>query len=73
MGVVGYALDFTQLEEVQQELSSHVAAQSDVLENLAVAVAIYGSDTRLKFYNSAYARLWDADSQWLDSRADFGG
>jgi len=72
MGVVGYALDFTQLEEVQQELSSHVAAQSDVLENLAVAVAIYGSDTRLKFYNSAYARLWDADSQWLDSEPTLG-
>lgn len=72
MGVVGYALDFTQLEEVQQELSSHVAAQSDVLENLAVAVAIYGSDTRLKFYNSAYARLWDADSQWLDTEPTLG-
>lgn len=72
MSVVGYALDFTQLEEVQQELSSHIAAQSDVLENLAVAVAIYGSDTRLKFYNSAYARLWDADSQWLDSEPTLG-
>lgn len=72
MGVVGYAMDFTQLEEVQQELSSHIAAQSDVLENLAVAVAIYGSDTRLKFYNSAYARLWDADSKWLDTEPTLG-
>lgn len=42
------------------------------LENLAVAVAIYGSDTRLKFYNSAYARLWDADSAWLDSEPTLG-
>ncbi|MEP4886809.1 MAG: ATP-binding protein, partial [Alphaproteobacteria bacterium] len=72
MGVIGYAVDFTQLEEVQEELSSHVAAQSDVLENLAVAVAIYGSDTRLKFYNSAYARLWDADPGWLDSEPTLG-
>ena len=71
-GVVGYALDFTHLEEVQEELSSHVAAQSDVLENLAVAVAIYGSDTRLKFYNSAYARLWDADPVWLDTEPTLG-
>jgi len=71
-GVVGYALDFTHLEEVQEELSSHVAAQSDVLENLAVAVAIYGSDTRLKFYNSAYARLWDADPGWLDTEPTLG-
>ncbi len=66
-GFVGYALDFTHLEEVQEELSSHVEAQSDVLENLAVAVAIYGSDTRLKFYNSAYARLWQF------SEADLAG
>ena len=72
MGVVGYARDFTQLEEVQEELSSHIAAQSDVLENLAVAVAIYGSDTRLKFYNSAYARLWDADTGWLDTEPTLG-
>ncbi len=72
LGVIGYAVDFTQLEEVQEELSSHVAAQSDVLENLAVAVAIYGSDTRLKFYNSAYARLWDADPAWLDSEPTLG-
>ncbi|MBO6782662.1 MAG: PAS-domain containing protein [Alphaproteobacteria bacterium] len=72
MGVVGYARDFTQLEEVQEELSSHVAAQSDVLESLAVAVAIYGSDTRLKFYNSAYARLWDADAAWLDTEPTLG-
>lgn len=71
-GVVGYALDFTHLEEVQEELSSHVEAQSDVLENLAVAVAIYGSDTRLKFYNSAYARLWDADPAWLDTEPTLG-
>jgi signal transduction histidine kinase len=72
MGVVGYAVDYTQLEEVQEELSSHIAAQSDVLENLAVAVAIYGSDSRLKFYNSAYARLWDADTGWLDSEPTLG-
>ncbi|MDA0785090.1 MAG: PAS-domain containing protein [Proteobacteria bacterium] len=72
MGVIGYAVDFTQLEEVQEELSSHVAAQSDVLESLAVAVAIYGSDTRLKFYNSAYARLWDAAPAWLDSEPTLG-
>ncbi len=72
MGVVGYAQDVTQLEQVQEELSSHIAAQSDVLENLAVAVAIYGSDTRLKFYNSAYARLWDADTGWLDTEPTLG-
>lgn len=72
MGIVGYATDFTQLENTQQELADHIAAHSDVLENVAVAVAIYGPDTRLKFYNAAYARLWDADTDWLDTEPTIG-
>jgi len=70
--VAGYALDVTQVEGVQQELASHIAAQSEVLENVYAAIAIYGADTRLKFYNSAYARLWDADPVWLDSEPTLG-
>ncbi|MBM3560661.1 MAG: PAS domain-containing protein, partial [Alphaproteobacteria bacterium] len=70
--VAGYAFDVTPLEGVQQELTSHIAAQSEVLENVYAAVAIYGADTRLKFYNSAYARLWDADADWLDSEPTLG-
>lgn len=72
MGIVGYAADFTQLEDIQEELASHVAAHSDVLENVAAAIAIYGPDTRLKFYNAAYARLWDADTVWLDTEPTLG-
>ncbi len=72
MGIVGYAADFTQLESIQEELASHIAAHSDVLENVAAAIAIYGPDTRLKFYNAAYARLWDADTRWLDTEPTLG-
>lgn len=72
MGIVGYAADFTQLEDTQEELASHIAAHSDVLENVAAAIAIYGPDTRLKFYNAAYARLWDADTGWLDTEPTLG-
>ena len=70
--VAGYALDVTQVEGVQQELASHIAAQSEVLENVYAAIAIYGADTRLKFYNRAYASLWDADPVWLDSEPTLG-
>ena len=72
MGIVGYATDFTQLEDIQEELASHISAHSDVLENVAVAIAIYGPDTRLKFYNAAYGRLWDADTDWLDTEPTLG-
>ena len=39
---------------------------------MAAAIAIYGPDTRLKFYNAAYARLWDADTSWLDTEPTLG-
>ncbi len=66
LGMVGYALDHTKLEAAQSELKQHIAAHADVLENVAVAIAIYGPDERLKFHNAAYARLWDMDADWLN-------
>ncbi len=33
------------------------------------AIAIYGADTRLKFFNTAFARLWRLDEAWLRTRA----
>jgi signal transduction histidine kinase len=71
-GLVGFALDVTQLEDLQEDLANHIAANADVLENVAVAIAVYGPDTRLKFYNTAYAKLWDADTDWLDTEPTLG-
>ena len=71
-GLVGFALDVTQLEDVQDDLANHIAANADVLENVAVAIAVYGLDTRLKFYNTAYAKLWDAATDWLDIEPTLG-
>ncbi|RUQ73643.1 PAS domain-containing sensor histidine kinase [Azospirillum doebereinerae] len=63
--VVGYALDLTPLDELRGELNRHLAAHAEVLERLGTAIAIFGADTRLKFFNQAYARLWDLDESWL--------
>ena len=43
-GTAGFAFDLTQLEEVQAELSRHVAGQEVILQNLGTAIAIYGAD-----------------------------
>ncbi|MGH7089843.1 MAG: hypothetical protein ACREFQ_13175, partial [Stellaceae bacterium] len=48
--VVGFARDLTDLEAKEAELARHVAAHDEVLENIAVAIAIYGSDARLTFF-----------------------
>jgi signal transduction histidine kinase len=63
--MVGFARDFTDLETVQAELARHIAAHAEVLENIAVAIAVYGPDTRLTFFNTAFARLWRLEEDWL--------
>lgn len=63
--VVGYALDLTPLDELRGELDRHLTAHAEVLERLGTAIAIFGPDTRLTFFNQAYARLWDLDEAWL--------
>lgn len=64
-GMVGYAQDFTEIERVQDELGRHVDAQAKVLGALAIAIAIYGPDARLKFFNQAFASLWGLNESWL--------
>ncbi len=70
--IVGYARDFTDLENVQAELARHIAAHAEVLENVATAVAIYGPDTRLKFFNTAFGTLWRLEEEWLTTEPTLG-
>ena len=71
-GTVGIALDVTEREEVQREFARHVSAHGEVLENLATAIAIYGADQRLKFFNTAFAQLWKLDENWLRGEPGYG-
>jgi len=63
--IIGFARDFTDLETLQSELARHVAAHGEVLENVAVAVAIFNAEARLSFFNSAFAQLWRLEEDWL--------
>ena len=65
--LIGYAQDYTDLENIQAELARHIAAHADVLENVTVAIAIYGPDTRLTFHNTAFANLWRLEDDWLST------
>ena len=51
--LVGVALDRTDAEELQAELARHIGAHADVLENLGSAIAIFGPDLKLRFFNSS--------------------
>lgn len=66
-GLAGYALDATEEDNAVQELMRHIAAHGDTLNKLATAVAIFGPDQKLKYFNQAYAQLWRLDEDWLES------
>jgi signal transduction histidine kinase len=65
--LIGVGQDISELEEAKEELERHVSAQKDLLESTASAVAVFGADTRLKYFNYAYVRLWGLDEPWLEA------
>ncbi len=71
-GMAGFAIDVTALEESQKELKRHIRAHANTLDKLATAIAIFGADQRLRFFNSAYVDLWDLDPVWLESNPSDG-
>ena len=67
-GSAGFAIDMTDLEEAQNELRRHIQSHASTLDKMATAVAIFGADQRIRFYNAAYASLWSLDSEWLNEQ-----
>lgn len=64
-GVVGTAVDATDTAEAEAKLRQHIDAHADTLNKLATAVAIFGPDQRLTFYNRAFAELWELPQSLL--------
>jgi signal transduction histidine kinase len=69
---VGAAIDVAALETAQGELMRHVAAYERTLDRVATGVAIFGPDQRLTFFNEAYRKLWQLDSDWLATKPSDG-
>ncbi len=70
--IVGWALDFTEIGSIRDELERHTDAHGKVLENLRIAIAIFGPDKKLKFFNSSYAKLWHLEEAWLREEPEIG-
>ncbi len=70
--VMGFAIDRTDAEEARGDLSRHMMAHGEVLERLGTGIVIFGADTRVQFANTAFARLWDLDEQWLKTAPTHG-
>lgn len=63
--MVGYAIDMTEEEKTEKELKMHVSAHADLLESSSSAIVIFDTDSRLKFYNASYAKLWQINEKYL--------
>jgi signal transduction histidine kinase len=61
----GLAYDVTRQDELETRLKREAAAHADVLERLGTAIAIFGPDTRLIFFNTAFSELWQLTPAWL--------
>jgi signal transduction histidine kinase len=62
----GIGIDATEVEALRGELKRMVDAHRRVLDQLTTAVAIFGADQRLAFYNSSYRTLWGLEAAFLD-------
>lgn len=71
-GTIGFALDQTESEKSSAELSRHIEAHAEVLEHLGSGIAVFGTDTKLTFFNRAYIQQWDFDETWLNTKPTYG-
>ena len=72
IGRAGYAIDVTPLESAEKELDRHIKAHASTLDKLNTAIAIFGPDQRLRFFNQAYVLLWNLDENWLQTQPSDG-
>ena len=71
-GAGAMAFDVTAQENAREELNRHVRAHDETLNHVADAVAIFGSDRKLTFYNKAFRDMWDLDESFLLDRPNHG-
>ena len=72
IGRAGFAIDVTPLESTEKELDRHIKAHASTLDKLNTAIAIFGPDQRLRFFNQAYVLLWNLDENWLQTQPSDG-
>lgn len=58
--------DVTDRLTLERSYNTLIAVQQESLNNLLEAVAVFGSDGRLKLFNPAYQRIWNFTSESLE-------
>jgi len=58
--------------EARDRLQRHIGAYDETLNRLKTAVAVFGPDQKLTFFNKAYVDLWRLDPAWLAQKPSEG-
>jgi signal transduction histidine kinase len=60
--------DVTESLELHRRYDALIKVQSETLDHLAEAVAVFGSDGRVRLHNPAFQRMWKLAPEALDQR-----
>jgi signal transduction histidine kinase len=67
-GVTYLYEDVTESLELHRRYDALIKVQSETLDHLAEAVAVFGSDGRVRLHNPAFQRMWKLAPEALDQR-----
>jgi signal transduction histidine kinase len=60
--------DVTEGLDLGRRYEALIKVQSETLDHLAEAVAVFGSDGRVRLHNPAFQRMWKLNAETLDQR-----
>jgi signal transduction histidine kinase len=66
-GVTYLYENVTERIALESRYNALIQVQRETLDTLREGVAVFGSDGRLKLYNSAFARIWELNPHLLDA------
>jgi signal transduction histidine kinase len=67
-GVIYLFDDVTERLDLERRYDALIRVQGETLDNLTEAVAVFGSDGRLRLYNPVFARMWRLTPEMLSGR-----
>jgi signal transduction histidine kinase len=65
-GVIYLFDDVTERLDLERRFDALIRVQRETLDNLVEAVAVFGSDGKLRLFNPVFATLWQLDLPFLD-------
>ncbi|WP_051881945.1 PAS domain-containing sensor histidine kinase [Parvularcula oceani] len=68
----GLAIDITRQDRAQEDLRRHQEAHRKTLDQIPSAVAVFGAQQQLDYYNQAFLDLWKLDDADLRARPSHG-